>query len=45
MDDSVRRIPEPPTSTRDRLIGAVLSAVIVAVVLLLFLAAIGQPSG
>ena len=35
MDDSVRRIPEPPPSTRDRLIAAVLSAVIVAVVLLL----------
>lgn len=45
MDDSARRIPEPPTSTRDWLIAAVLIAVIVAVILLLFMAAIGQFSG
>jgi hypothetical protein len=45
MDDSARQIPTPPTSTRDWLISAVLIAVIVAALLLLFLGAIGQFAG
>jgi len=45
MDDPTRRIPQPPTSTRDWLIAAVLITLIVAAIILLFLAGIGQFSG
>lgn len=35
MDENVRRIPQPPASTRDKVLGAVLTTIIVVLVLLL----------
>lgn len=45
MNDTARNIPQPPTSTRDWLITAVLITVIVASVALLALTAAGLLSG
>ncbi len=45
LNDNVRRIPQPPTATREWLIAAVLVTVIVAVVAVLLLGALGAFSG
>ena len=45
MDNVTRTIPQPPASTRDRLIAAVLIVVIAASIILLVLAGSGLLSG